>query len=102
MSNIHFSSFAGLHSVLDLLTPDARPAPNNIIDDLNGEQETIPDLTPDDVAPSETLLSQWKTSVNGASKGITEKTDTEYRRFDRLLSKITLKKTILNRDLNYN
>lgn len=86
MSNIHVSTFAGLRSVLEL-TADARPAPNDIIDDLNGEQETIPDLTLDDVAPSETLLSQWKTSVIGASKGITEKTDTEYRRFDRLLSK---------------
>ena len=84
MSNIHLPAFSGLHFILEP-TADARPEPNDIIDDLNGEQETIPDLTPDDAALSETLLSQWKTSVTGASKGITEKTDAEYRRFDRLL-----------------
>jgi hypothetical protein len=86
MPTIHIPAFAGLHSVLNS-TPDGRPERDDIIDDINGEQETLPDLTPDDATPSDsdTLISQWRTSVTGASKGVTEKTDAEYRRSDALM-----------------
>ena len=80
MSNILVPAFAGLRSVLE----STSGVPDDIIDDINGERETIPDLTPlDDATPSDSdsLISQWKTSVTGASKGVTEKTDAEYRRY---------------------
>ena len=95
MPTIHIPAFAGLHSVLNS-TSDGRPEPDDIIDDINGEQETLPDLTPDDATPSDsdTLISQWRTSVTGASKGVTEKTDAEYRRSDALMLTRTHRKLL--------
>ena len=96
MLTIHIPAFAGLHSVLNSTSDGSlRPEPDDITDDINGERETLPDLTPDD-APldSDALISQWRTSVTGASKGVTEKTDAEYRRSDALM--LTRKNRILN------
>ena len=77
MSNILVPAFAGLRSVLE----STSGVPDDIIDDINGERETIPDLTPlDDATPSDSDLLM-KTSVTGPSKGVTEKTDAEYRRY---------------------
>ena len=97
MPTIHIPAFAGLHSVLNS-TSDGRPEPDDIIDDINGKQETLPDLTPDDATPSDsdTLISQWRTSVTGASKGVTEKTDAEYRRSDALMLTQTHRTKLLN------
>jgi len=77
-------AFAGLHKVLN--TGSELPCREDIDDDIEGEQETIPDLHAEDLEASEeddkeaNLVSQWRESITGASKGVTDKTDGEYQR----------------------
>lgn len=61
--------------------------------DLEGEQETLPDLAEDDFTPvpinddspnqpGETVLPpEWTKTVAGASKGVTDGTEGEYLRY---------------------
>lgn len=83
MPPLHGSAFKG---VLDLLTDESqRPHQEDIDDDLEGEKETLAELTSDEIAAerdrTKKLSSQWRESVNEASKGINEKTDAGYQRF---------------------
>lgn len=51
--------------------------------DMEGEQETLPDLTSGDFSVSETEdfdVSQWKKTVDGASKSVTDDTERGYIR----------------------
>ncbi|KAF8177436.1 hypothetical protein BJ912DRAFT_1063599 [Pholiota molesta] len=48
-------------------------------DDIEGEIETLPNLTAEDRAPP-SGTSRWRESVAGASKGIADKTDSDYQR----------------------
>ncbi|KAF8899904.1 hypothetical protein CPB84DRAFT_1847469 [Gymnopilus junonius] len=82
MTFIHdLPAYAGLNTALckDL------PYNEDIQNDLEGEKETIPDLSSRDSAPSEnpTVFLWWKT-ISGASKGVSEKTDSEYQRCDEI------------------
>ena len=58
--------------------------------DLEGEQETLPDLAEDDFtsvpANDDTpdqpaILPEWKKTVTSASKGVADKTENDYLRY---------------------
>ncbi len=59
----------------------------NILEDIEGEQETLPELSPDDFEPVEakdsaiefTQITAWTKMVAGASKGVSDKTDGDYQ-----------------------
>jgi hypothetical protein len=73
--------------------PSEKPLEEDINDDLDGEQETLPPLTTDDLQeaiegidpPPGPYAATWRASVASASKGVTEKTDSEYQRCVTLL-----------------
>lgn len=79
------NEFSGRIRALLAQQPGERPLEEEVNDDLEGERETIPDLTTDDVedfnnsAPGP-FASTWRASIISASKGVTEKTDSEYQR----------------------
>jgi hypothetical protein len=65
--------------------PGERPLEEDVNDDLEGERETIPNLTADDLNDLNDknpgpFASAWRASIASASKGVTEKTDSEYQR----------------------
>lgn len=69
--------------------------PEDIEADLEGEQETLPDLSEDDFTsvpandnssnyqPDKAVIPpEWKRTVAGASKGVTDRTEGEYLRYE--------------------
>jgi len=75
---------AHIRSVLDQ-QPGQKPLEEDIADDLEGERETIPNLTAGDLEDLKEknpgpFASTWRASIASASKGITDKTDNEYQR----------------------
>ena len=93
MPLLYGSAFKGIH---DLLTDKfQRPHQEDIDDDLEGEKETLAELTKDEIAVewewTKWLSSQWQESVNEASKGVTERTDASYQRFFTLSPSTTFK-----------
>ena len=82
MPPLHASVFKDIHN---LLTDESqRLHQEDIDDDLEGEKETLAELTSDEItAERERTMrfsSQWRESVNDASKGVTERTDASYQR----------------------
>ena len=85
MSNVHGPAFAGLLAILNPTnTPNLQ---QDVVDDMEGEQETLPDLTADDFdlaqdnsEAANSVVSQWRDSITGASKRVTEKTHSEYQK----------------------
>ena len=61
-----------------------KPLQEDIDDDIEGEKETIPNLTEDELQqPDQSprpFAAKWWASIVSASKGVTEKTDSEYQR----------------------
>jgi hypothetical protein len=82
MPPLHGSAFKGIHNLLT--DKSLRPHQEDIDDDLEGEKETLAELTHDEIAAererTKVFSSQWRESVNEASKGVTEKTDAGYQR----------------------
>ncbi|KAF9471603.1 hypothetical protein BDN70DRAFT_901218 [Pholiota conissans] len=76
--------YPGLHDVFDASDP---PLPEEIQDDIEGEQETVPDLTPEDLPdslsaqplPINNESPQWEKTAAAVSKGIKDETDAVYR-----------------------
>ncbi|KAF8907240.1 hypothetical protein CPB84DRAFT_293072 [Gymnopilus junonius] len=67
----------GLNSIFS----KERPHEEDIENDMDGEKETIPDLSSGDSQPSENpTVFLWRKTITGASKGVSEKTDSEYQR----------------------
>lgn len=61
---------------------DDRITAEEIEEDIEGEQGTIPDLVADDLEPStQEFMKKWKQTVFGASRGVTDKTESEYQRY---------------------
>jgi hypothetical protein len=64
--------------------PGEKPLQEDIEDDIEGEKETIPNLTEDDLQPSDQspgpFDETWRASITSASKGVTDRTDSEYQR----------------------
>ena len=74
-------SYLGLTNVL------ASPVDySEILADIEGEQETVPDLTKEDFEPQEGstdsigLPSQWEEAISSVGKGVTDGTHREYIR----------------------
>lgn len=63
-------AFAGLTQSIN---PQAQQAVLQAIDDMEGEQETLPDFDVDS-------LTEAFSGLQNASKGVSESTDNEYRR----------------------
>ena len=59
---------------------------SEILADIEGEQETVPDLTAEDFEPQEGstdnigLPSQWEEAISSVGKGVTDSTHREYIR----------------------
>lgn len=76
-------SFLGLTNVLA-----SSPAVDysEVLADIEGEQETVPDLTSGDFEPQEGsndgvgLPSQWEEAISSVGKGVTDGTHREYIR----------------------
>lgn len=81
MPQLQHPEFRGIH---DLLSDESsRPHQEDIDDDLEGEQETLAELTNEELAAErmKRLFPQWRNSVTEASKGVTEETNNSYQRF---------------------
>lgn len=64
-----------------------KPLQEDIEDDIEGEKETIPTLTEDDLQQLNEVdknpgpfAAIWRASITSASKGVSDKTDSEYQR----------------------
>ena len=75
------TSYLGLTNIL------ASPSTGDyseILADIEGEQETVPDLTAEDFEPQEGstgsigLPSQWEEAISSVGKGVTDATHCEY------------------------
>jgi hypothetical protein len=84
MSSPNPKEFSGHIRALLAKQPGEKPLQEDIDDDIEGEKETIPNLTEDDLQPSDEspgpFAAKWRASIISASKGVTEKTDSEYQR----------------------
>ncbi|KAF9521840.1 hypothetical protein CPB83DRAFT_900246 [Crepidotus variabilis] len=88
-------AYAGLASVLSKQHPDVQAAyqSNEVEADFEGKSETLPDRDEDDqdneteYEPLPTIMpsssyAQMSQTVDGASKGVTDGTDREYRSYN--------------------
>jgi hypothetical protein len=81
------NEFSGHIRAILAKQPGEKPLQEDIDDDIEGEKETIPGLVEDDLEPPDEVdknpgpfAAAWRASVTSASKGVTEKTDSEYQR----------------------
>jgi hypothetical protein len=85
MSPPDFNKFSGHIRALLAKQPGKKPLQEDIEDDIEGKKETIPNLTEDDLQQPDEIsgpfAAKWRESITSASKGVTEKTDSEYQRF---------------------
>jgi len=81
----NLNAFSGQIRALLAKQPGEKPLQEEIDDDIEGEKETIPNLTEDDLREQDQspgpFAAKWRASITSASKGVTEKTDSEYQRF---------------------
>jgi hypothetical protein len=76
--------YLGLTNILASSTVDY----SDILADIEGEQETVPDLIEADFEPEEDfestesigLPSQWEEAISSVGKGVTDSTHNEYTR----------------------
>jgi hypothetical protein len=74
------TSYLGLKNVLALTSAGDY---SEILADIEGEQETVPDLTAEDFEPQEDstdsigLPSQWEEAISSVGKGVTDTTHRE-------------------------
>jgi hypothetical protein len=75
-------SYLGLTNILASSTVDYE----EVLADIEGEQETVPDLTTEDFEPEEGstdsigLPSQWEKAISSVGNGVTDSTHNEYIR----------------------
>jgi len=84
MSTLSSQDFAGLAAVVN---DDGSFQHDDIADDLEGERETLPDLSVADFEPLEdsegsasAMRSQWSQTIEGASKCVSDTTEKGYQR----------------------
>ena len=84
MSSPNPKGFSGHIRALLEKQPGEKPLQEDIDDDIEGEKETIPNRTEDDLQPSDQspglFAETWRASITSASKGVTDRTDSEYQR----------------------
>jgi hypothetical protein len=100
MSSANPNQFSGHIRALLAKQPGEKPLQEDIDDDIDGEKETIPTLTVDDLRQLDEVdqsdqnpgpfAAMWRASITSASKGVTDKTDSEYQRSVHLTDLITL------------
>lgn len=83
-------AFAGVFQAINPANEWERPRDEEVMDDVEGEQETMPDHEPQDELVGEIQsegfsadggqMSQLKGTLLHVSKGVSEGTDGEYRR----------------------
>jgi hypothetical protein len=78
LQNLATSKFPGVQKVLEPQNEWEKPMAADVDDDVDGEREALPDIAPDIAATGN--LSQLHSGLLNASKGVTEETDSEYRR----------------------
>ena len=81
------NDFSGHIRALLAKQPGEKPLQEEIDDDIEGEKETIPTLTEDDLQQLDEVdqnpgpfAATWRASITSASKGVSDKTDSEYQR----------------------
>src|SRR5882762_1562878 len=81
------NQFTGHIRALLANQPGEKPLQEDVDDDIEGEKETIPTLTEDDLRQLDEgdqnpgpFAATWRASIKSASKGVTVKTDSEYQR----------------------
>ena len=76
--------FSGHIRALLSKQPGENPLQEDKYDDIEGEKKTIPNLTEDDLQQLDQdpgpFAANWRISITSASKGVTEKTYSEYQR----------------------
>ena len=77
MSLINSPAFAGVHQAMKLA--NVAQASDEVQDDMDGEQEGLPDVMPEDLAIT-TKIESLQSAILNASKGVTEDTDKQYHR----------------------
>ena len=70
--------FAGVLDIIEPSEPMGQLDEETVRDDLEGEGETIPPFGEDDLPQLDKLLE----TLNDVSKGVSERTHEEYRRYE--------------------
>jgi hypothetical protein len=83
MSPIKGPKFAGVFQAISPENDWEKPEQEEIDDDIEGEQETFvcPDATKDEGESEEAKVKRLKAFILNASKGVSDGTDEEYRRY---------------------
>jgi hypothetical protein len=77
---------SSLQGLTNVLATSSAADYSEILADIEGEQETVPDLTAEDFDPEEGstncigLPSQWEEAISSVGKGVTDSTHREYIR----------------------
>jgi hypothetical protein len=95
MSPANPNQFSGHIRALLAKQPGKKPLQEDVEDDIEGEKETIPALTEDDLQQLDEVdqnpgpfSATWRASITSASKGVSDKTDSEYQRSVHLIALI--------------
>ena len=73
------ASFAGVFKVLNPADPMNKVTEEDVVDDIEGEQETLPDLEEEDRLHVDEMLASLNAS--GVSRGVSDGTHDEYQRW---------------------
>jgi hypothetical protein len=91
------NQFSGHIRALLAKQPGETPLQEDVDDDIDGEKETIPTLTEDDLQQLDEVdqnpgpfAAIWRASITSTSKGVSDKTDSEYQRSVILLLSLCL------------
>ena len=82
-SNIPEADTSNLLGLTNVLASSSAGDYSEILADIEGEQETVPDLTAEDFEPQEGsigLPSQWEEAISSVGKGVADTTHREYIR----------------------
>ncbi|KAH9481587.1 hypothetical protein JR316_0001127 [Psilocybe cubensis] len=100
------SIYAGLNSIISgspSPTIENEPfIPEDVENDLDGETETLPnlslhDLSSEDLDSHNPTASKWRDTITGASKGVTDKTDADYQRLIKQCIKFLISKNMIKK-----
>jgi hypothetical protein len=86
MPNTPEADTSHLVGLTNVLTLSSAGDYSEILADIEGEQETVPDLTAEDFEPQEGstdsigLPLQWEEAISSVGKGVTDTTHREYIR----------------------
>ncbi|KAF8815092.1 hypothetical protein BYT27DRAFT_7249459 [Phlegmacium glaucopus] len=94
------TNYSGLTNILTSLSTGDY---SDVLADIEGEQETVPDLAPEDFKPQECsadssrLPSQWEEAISSVSKGVTDMTHREYIRLSEAAISFFISKKLISK-----